>query len=283
MTKVLVTGAAGQLGRELCRQLKQAGYEVIALTKAMMNIADQRSVRHSFSHYKPDIVVNTAAYTSVDQCETELEKAYLINGIGAYYTALEAEHIGAKVLHISTDYVFSGRGTEPYKEDDPPEPGTIYGKSKKLGEELIRLTGKNHTIVRTSWVYGSGGHNFVNTMLKLADTHDQIRVVSDQFGSPTYTKDLAETVIQLFDSPPGTYHAANAGVCSWYEFAKAIMEESNRTAAVLPVSTEEYGNLTPRPAYSVLSLESIEKLGLGMRHWREALRDYLQGEGLASD
>lgn len=279
MTKVLVTGAAGQLGRELCRQLKQSGYEVIALTKAMMNISDQRSVRHSFSHYKPDIVVNTAAYTSVDQCETELDKAYLINGIGAYYTALEAEHIGARVFHVSTDYVFSGRGTEPYKEDDPPEPGTIYGKSKKLGEELIRLTGKNHTIVRTSWVYGSGGHNFVNTMLKLADTHDQVRVVSDQVGSPTYTKDLAETVIQLFDSPPGTYHAANAGVCSWYEFAKAIMEESGRTTAVLPVSTEEYGNLTPRPAYSVLSLESIEKLGISMRHWRDALRDYLQEEG----
>ncbi|KXZ16988.1 dTDP-4-dehydrorhamnose reductase [Bacillus nakamurai] len=279
MTKVLVTGAAGQLGRELCRQLKQAGYEVIALTKAMMNISDQRSVRHSFSHYKPDIVVNTAAYTSVDQCETELDKAYLINGIGAYYTVLEAEQIGARVIHISTDYVFSGRGTEPYKEDDPPEPGTIYGKSKKLGEELIRLTGKNHTIVRTSWVYGSGGHNFVNTMLKLADTRDQVRVVSDQIGSPTYTKDLAETVIQLFDSPPGTYHAANAGICSWYEFAKAIMEESGRKTAVLPVSTEEYGNLTPRPAYSVLSLESIEKLGLGMRHWRDALRDYLQGEG----
>ncbi|MCP6680849.1 dTDP-4-dehydrorhamnose reductase [Bacillus nakamurai] len=279
MTKVLVTGAAGQLGRELCRQLKQAGYEVIALTKAMMNISDQRSVRHSFSHYKPDIVVNTAAYTSVDQCETELDKAYLINGIGAYYTALEAEQIGARVIHISTDYVFSGRGAEPYKEDDPPEPGTIYGKSKKLGEELIRLTGKNHTIVRTSWVYGSGGHNFVNTMLKLTDTRDQVRVVSDQIGSPTYTKDLAETVIQLFDSPPGTYHAANAGICSWYEFAKAIMEESGRKTAVLPVSTEEYGNLTPRPAYSVLSLESIEKLGLDMRHWRDALRDYLQGEG----
>ncbi|MCC9022772.1 dTDP-4-dehydrorhamnose reductase [Bacillus nakamurai] len=279
MTKVLVTGAAGQLGRELCRRLKRAGYEVIALTKAMMNISDQRSVRHSFSHYKPDIVVNTAAYTSVDQCETELDKAYSINGIGAYYTVLEAEQIGARVIHISTDYVFSGRGTEPYKEDDPPEPGTIYGKSKKLGEELIRLTGKNHTIVRTSWVYGSGGHNFVNTMLKLADTRDQVRVVSDQIGSPTYTKDLAETVIQLFDSPPGTYHAANAGVCSWYEFAKAIMEESGRTTAVLPVSTEEYGNLTPRPAYSVLSLESIEKLGLSMRHWRDALRDYLQGEG----
>jgi dTDP-4-dehydrorhamnose reductase len=116
-------------------------------------------------------------------------------------------------------------------------------------------------------------------MLRLADTRDQVRVVSDQIGSPTYTKDLAETVIQLFDSPPGTYHAANAGVCSWYEFAKAIMEESGRKTAVLPVSTEEYGNLTPRPAYSVLSLESIEKLGLGMRHWRDALRDYLQGEG----
>lgn len=138
MTKVLVTGAAGQLGRELCRQLKREGYEVIALTKAMMNISDQRSVRHSFSHYKPDIVVNTAAYTSVDKCETELDKAYLINGIGAYYAALEAENTGAKFIHISTDYVFSGKGTRPYETDDPADPGTIYGKSKKLGEELDR-------------------------------------------------------------------------------------------------------------------------------------------------
>ncbi|BCT29934.1 hypothetical protein BVAD3_36080 [Bacillus velezensis] len=128
-------------------------------------------------------------------------------------------------------------------------------------------------------MYGSGGHNFVNTMLKLADTHDQVRVVSDQVGAPTYTKDLAETVIGLFDRPPGLYHAANSGVCSWYEFAKAIFEESGRTAAVLPVTTEEYGNETPRPAYSVLSLESIERQGLGMRHWREALQDYLQREG----
>ncbi|MCZ4247579.1 dTDP-4-dehydrorhamnose reductase [Bacillus amyloliquefaciens] len=279
MTKVLVTGAAGQLGRELCRRLKREGYEVIALTKAMMNISDQQSVRHSFSHYKPDIVVNTAAYTSVDKCETELDKAYLINGIGAYYTSLEAENTGARFIHISTDYVFSGKGTRPYQTDDPADPGTIYGKSKKLGEELIRLTGKNHTIIRTSWVYGSGGNNFVNTMLKLADTHDQVRVVNDQVGAPTYTKDLAETVIGLFDRPPGTYHAANSGVCSWYEFAKAIFEESGRTADVLPVTTEEYGNKTPRPAYSVLSLESIERQGLGMRHWRDALRDYLQREG----
>ncbi|MGW8459043.1 dTDP-4-dehydrorhamnose reductase [Bacillus atrophaeus] len=276
MTKVLVTGAGGQLGRELCRQLKQAGYEVIALTKSMMNIADHRSVRHSFRHYRPDIVVNTAAFTSVDKCETELEKAYLINGIGAYYTALEAEGIGAAYFHISTDYVFNGKGTSPYKEDDTSEPSTIYGKSKKLGEELIRLADKGSTIIRTSWVYGSRGHNFVNTMLQLAETKDELRVVNDQIGSPTYTKDLAEAVITLFGHPPGMYHVSNSGMCSWYEFAAAIMEESGLDTTILPVSTKEYGNLTPRPAYSVLSHQAINERGIRPRHWRDALRDYLQ-------
>lgn len=283
MTKVLVTGAGGQLGLELCRQLKQAGYEVIALTKKMMNIADQRSVRHSFGHYQPDIVVNSAAFTSVDQCEKELDKAYLINGIGAYYTALESTRIGAQYVHISTDYVFNGKGTQPYREDDPLDPKTIYGKSKRLGEELIRLTTKDSTIIRTSWVYGHGGSNFVETMLKLAETKQELRVVSDQIGSPTYTKDLAEAVIKLFSHPPGIYHVSNSGICSWYEFATAIMEESGLETAILSVTTEEYGNKTPRPAYSVLSHRAIEEAGIRPRHWREALREYLQGRSSACD
>ncbi|MGF7534600.1 dTDP-4-dehydrorhamnose reductase [Bacillus mexicanus] len=283
MTKVLVTGAGGQLGLELCRQLKQAGYEVIALTKKMMNIADKRSVRHSFDHYQPDIVVNTAAFTSVDKCETELDKAYLINGISAYYTALEAARIGAQYVYISTDYVFDGKGTQPYKEDDPLDPKTIYGKSKKLGEELIRLATKDSTIIRMSWMYGHGGSNFVQTMLKLAETKHELQVVNDQIGSPTYTKDAAEAVIKLFSHPPGIYHVSNSGMCSWYEFAKAIMEESGLSTVILPVTTEEYGNKTPRPAYSVLSHQAIEAAGIRPRHWREALREYVQERSSARD
>lgn len=283
LTKVLVTGAGGQLGLELCRQLKQAGYEVIALTKQMMNIADQRSVRHSFGHYQPDIVVNTAAFTSVDKCETELDKAYLINGVGAYYTALESSRIGAQYVHISTDYVFDGKGTQPYREDGHLDPNTIYGKSKKLGEELIQLARTDSTIIRTSWVYGKSGSNFVHTMLKLAETKQELRVVNDQIGSPTYTKDLAEAIIKLFSHPPGIYHISNSGICSWYEFAKAIMEESGLNTTITPVTTEEYGNSTPRPAYSVLSHRAIEEAGIRPRHWREALREFLQERSSARD
>lgn len=283
LTKVLVTGAGGQLGLELCRQLKQAGYEVIALTKQMMNIGDQRSVRHSFGHYQPDIVVNTAAFTSVDKCETELDKAYLINGVGAYYTALESSRIGAQYVHISTDYVFDGKGTQPYREDGHLDPNTIYGKSKKLGEELIQLARTDSTIIRTSWVYGQSGSNFVHTMLKLAETKQELRVVNDQIGSPTYTKDLAEAVIKLFSHPPGIYHVSNSGICSWYEFAKAIMEESGLNTTITPVTTEEYGNPTPRPAYSVLSHRAIEEAGICPRHWREALREFLQERSSARD
>ncbi|WP_353854282.1 dTDP-4-dehydrorhamnose reductase [Bacillus sp. Bos-x628] len=277
--KVLITGAGGQLGKELSKQLKEKDMSVISLTRSMLNITDQQAVRHAMRHYRPDIVVSAAAYTSVDQCETETEKAYLVNGIGAYYTALEAKQVGADVLHVSTDYVFDGQKGAPYQVDDQADPQTIYGKSKKLGEELIRLVSDEVKIIRTSWLYGHGGHNFVNTILRLAETKDHVRVVNDQFGSPTYTKDVAEALIHLFDQASGIYHVSNRESCSWFEFAKEIVARSGRSTTIEPISTEEYGFQTPRPAYSVLDLQAIEATGWQPRHWKEALQEYLQKEG----
>ncbi|MFS0654013.1 dTDP-4-dehydrorhamnose reductase [Bacillus sp. 179-C3.3 HS] len=277
--KVLITGAGGQLGKELCKRLKEKDFTVIALTRSMLNIADQQAVRHAMKHFCPDIVVSAAAYTSVDQCEAETEKAYLVNGIGAYYTALEAKHIGADVLHVSTDYVFDGQANVPYEVDAQADPQTIYGKSKKLGEELVRLVSDEVKIIRTSWLYGHGGHNFVNTIIRLAETKDHLRIVNDQVGSPTYTKDVAEALIHLLDQPAGIYHVSNRGSCSWFEFATEIVERSGLTTTIEPISTAEYGFQTPRPPYSVLDLQAIEATGWKPRQWKDALHDYLQVEG----
>ncbi|MDM5299808.1 dTDP-4-dehydrorhamnose reductase [Bacillus pumilus] len=277
--KVLITGAGGQLGKELSKQLNEKKINVIALTRSMLNIADQQAVRHAMKHFRPDIVVSAAAYTSVDQCETETEKAYLVNGIGAYYTTLEAKHVGADVIHVSTDYVFDGQADSPYQVDAQVDPQTIYGKSKKLGEELVCLVSDEVKIIRTSWLYGHGGHNFVNTIIRLAETKDHLRIVNDQIGSPTYTKDVAEALIHLFDQKAGIYHVSNRESCSWYEFATEIVMQSGLSTTIEPISTEEYGFQTPRPAYSVLDLQAIEATGWKPRHWKDALHDYLQKEG----
>ncbi|PRS79211.1 dTDP-4-dehydrorhamnose reductase [Bacillus sp. GBSW2] len=277
--KVLITGAGGQLGKELSRQLKEKDITVIALTRSMLNIADQQAVRHAMRHFQPDIVVSAAAYTSVDQCETETEKAYLVNGIGAYYTALEAKNVGADVLHVSTDYVFDGQADSPYQVDAQADPQTIYGKSKKLGEELIHLVSDEVKIIRTSWLYGHEGHNFVNTILRLAETKDHLRIVNDQVGSPTYTKDVAEAIIHLFDQKAGIYHVSNRDSCSWFDFASEIVAKSGLSTTIEPISTEEYGFQTSRPAYSVLDLQAIEATGWQPRHWKDALHEYLQKEG----
>jgi dTDP-4-dehydrorhamnose reductase len=226
----------------------------------------------------PDAVVHCAAYTKVDQAESEPDEAYRVNAYGTRNAALAAEEVGAKFVYVSTDYVFDGRADKPYREYDRTDPQTVYGRSKLAGEQLVQSLSSRYFIVRTSWVYGKYGANFVKTMLKLAEDRDRLKVVHDQVGSPTYTLDLARFLLELVRTDYfGIYHASNSGICSWYEFAKAIFEERGLNVQVEPCTTEEFPRPAPRPAWSVLDQGAIRAHGFKpIRPWREALRSFLQ-------
>jgi dTDP-4-dehydrorhamnose reductase len=281
--KIVITGAAGQLGKELTQLFEARNYDVFPFDKKQLDITNQASIKQILEDIKPDFLINTAAFTQVDTCETEIEKAYFINGIGPYYLACEAKVNQVKFFHISTDYVFNGEKTEPYLEEDHLNPKTIYGKSKDIGETLALAANKNTTIIRTSWLYGHDGKNFVKTIKKLAHQAKEIRVVCDQFGSPTYTKDLAVAIEKLLLKPHGIYHVTNTGSCSWYEFAKEIVTTLHAPTSVIPVSTEEYGLQTPRPKYTVLSHKKLNSTGIFLRNWKEGLYEFLKKEADRSE
>ncbi|MGG3888391.1 dTDP-4-dehydrorhamnose reductase [Metabacillus fastidiosus] len=276
--KVLITGAGGQLGRELVKVFSEAGYCVFPFKKEHLDITNQQDIKLVFKLITPDIVINAAAYTNVDECETEVEKAFHINGLGPYYLAKEARVWKVSFYHISTDYVFCGNKASPYDEYDHAQPKTVYGKSKRLGEELVLKTYENSSIIRTSWLYGSIGEDFVKTMLKLSEEKSELKVVSDQLGSPTYTKDLAKTILKLINKPYKIYHVTNSGSCTWHDFAKEIFLISDRKTIIKPVTTLEYGSKVSRPNYSVLSHQELNKVGIKMRCWKEAIREYLKEE-----
>ncbi|CAM3130258.1 dTDP-4-dehydrorhamnose reductase [Sporolactobacillus spathodeae] len=245
LNKVLVTGAQGQLGRELTLMLQSKGYKTFGLGHAELDITNLAQVRDVFQTIKPDVICHTAAYTAVDKAESDREGAFLVNAYGTRNVAIAAEEIGAKLVYVSTDYVFNGEKEGSYSEFDMPCPLGVYGQSKYAGEQFVHDFHSRYFIARTSWVYGKYGNNFVKTMLKLAETHDQINVVNDQRGCPTYTYDLAEKIIELFETDKyGTYHISNSGNCTWYEFAKAIFEIKGIHIQVNPCTTEEF----PRPA-----------------------------------
>ncbi|WP_340598673.1 dTDP-4-dehydrorhamnose reductase [Priestia megaterium] len=275
---ILITGADGQLGKELVRIFHENGDSVQPYNKQQLDITDFNRIKVLLSKEKPDLIINAAAYTKVDLCEERLGEAYLINAIGPYYLAREAKEKDIKLFHISTDYVFSGNRLIPYKEEDITEPQTIYGKSKRLGEELVLNICKDATIVRTSWLYGYGGENFVNTIIKMSDNLEQIRVVDDQHGCPTYTKDLGIAIKHLIEKPPGIYHVTNSGNCSWYEFAIEIIKILKKPTKIIPISTKEYGMKTPRPFYSVLSNKKLSDNQIALRNWKEGLFEYLKRE-----
>jgi len=275
--RVLVTGAGGQLGRELCA-MAGGSAEVIGLERSALDVTDLARCREAVGAYRPDAVIHAAAYTAVDRAEVEPDEAFRVNAAGTRNMALAAREGRAKFCYISTDYVFDGRAAAPYNEYDAPNPLNVYGKSKLAGERLAQSLTDRWFVVRTSWVYGAHGANFVKTMLRLGAERGWVQVVADQTGSPTWAKDLAVFLLALVSTEAyGIYHAANAGHCSWYEFAKAIFEEKGMPVEVVPCTTEEFPRPARRPAYSVLDGAAVRYNGLpAMRHWREALREFLR-------
>lgn len=283
MTKILLTGITGQVGQELEQTLTSVG-EVIGVGRQEFDLSQPAQIKQKIAEIKPNVIVNAAAYTAVDKSESEAELATAINGKAPKAIAQAAQDIGASLLHISTDYVFNGQNHTPYLETDKTDPLGVYGKSKLLGEIGVRDCDR-HIILRTAWVYGSKGRgNFVKTMLRLGKDREELKVVADQVGSPSWSYDIALTITQLVDKSlndsniRGTYHYTNSGVCSWYDFAVAIFAEAKQLGfplaieRVLPITTADYPTPTQRPAYSVLSkVKIIKTLGVYPPHWRESL------------
>lgn len=272
--KVLVTGANGQLGLELKELLPRKGHEVVALARKDLDISDADAVQRTMDEHVPDMVVNAAAYTNVDGCETETELSYAVNALGPRNLAQSCERRGAELLHVSTNYVFDGRSERPYEPFDSPTPVSAYGRTKLAGEEYVKHLSSRWYIVRTAGVYGEG-HNFVRTMLRVGRERDSLKVKDDEYGSPTYAKDLAGGIAGIVEAGLyGLYHVTNSGACSWYEFAEEIFDLAGVEVEVTPVPGSEYPLPAERPANGVLSSLGSPEL----RHWREALAEYLERE-----
>ena len=282
--KMLITGASGQLGREIIDVTQSKGCRVQAPPEDDLDITDIDKIDHMIAHHRPDLVINTAAYTQVDKAETEEALAFEVNKTGCTNLARMCAEHKIPLVHISTDYVFDGEKGSPYLETDPIAPLGVYGRSKAEGESEIRSILKEHIILRTSWLYGFYGNNFVKTMLNLATSKKVVQVVADQFGSPTNAADLARAILtvarHLKKSPDahwGTYHYCGLGVITWYAFAEKIMELTreiggNPTASVEPVTTAEYPTPTKRPAYSALDCDRIyRQFNISPQPWQKSL------------
>jgi len=279
--KILITGYKGMLGSDLVNILKNENQHELVLTDIEeLDITNLEEVKEIFNQEKPEAVINAAAYTDVDGCETNRELAFNVNSIGPKNLAIASNEIGAKFLHISTDYVFSGKSTRPYNEEDETDPQSYYGETKLKAEEFIKKNMEKYFIVRTAWLYGINGKNFVKTMLDLAKINSEITVVNDQRGSPTCTVDLAYCISELVKTGKyGAYHVTNSGECTWYDFAKNIFELANVDVKVKAVTTDEYPTLAKRPEYSVLSHEKWNKMGFKpLRSYEDALRSYMKLE-----
>lgn len=282
--KVLVTGAKGMLGRDLTPILEKDGHEVIPTDIEELDITRFDSLFQMTKDIHPDVVVNCAAYTNVDKAEEEPEKAFRINGLGVRNLALVCRDLDIELCHVSTDYVFDGTKKEPYKPDDPPNPINTYGKSKLAGENAVRERLKKFYIVRTSWLYGKYGKNFVSTILDLAKTRKELKVVDDQRGSPTWTVSLSRVIESLIQTQMyGIYHATDKtdkGI-SWYEFAREISLLSSLQTKVIRTSTSEFPCLAKRPENSVLDLAAIESvLNKSLPSWRESLLGFLKARAI---
>lgn len=282
--RLLVTGATGQLGFEVARAFARSGHEVIAPTPQELDFMDPRHVATSARKHQADWVINCAAYTQVDQAESEPERASTINRDSAGQLAAAVAGYGGRMLHVSTDFIFDGSQRRPYRETDTPNPLGVYGQSKLAGERAVLAALPAATVLRTAWVYGAHGHNFVKTMLRVAAEGKPLRVVDDQLGSPTWTTDIVAAITALVEKDAdGVFHYTNAGETSWCGFAAAILDEAARagfdirTDTVTPIPTTEYPTPATRPAYSVLDTEKIQScLSLPIPPWRDSLKNMLK-------
>lgn len=275
--KVLVTGVKGQLGYDVVNELEKREIEAVGVDIQEMDITDEASVSSVIRQVAPDAVIHCAAYTAVDAAEENEALCRRVNAEGTRNIAQICKELDIKMIYISTDYVFSGQGERPWEPEDQRAPQSVYGQTKYEGELAVQELLDKYFIVRIAWVFGVNGKNFVKTMLKLSETHDTITVVDDQFGSPTYTYDLARLLVDMVQTEKyGIYHATNEGICSWHEFACAIFKEAGIPMTVKPVSTAEYGAKASRPANSRMSKDKLEEKGFErLPAWQDALKRYL--------
>lgn len=276
--RILVTGASGQLGYDVERELERRGIEHLGTSSRELDITDREAVERLMAAYRPDAAIHCAAYTKVDLAEDEPERCWAVNADGTRNMAAACRKTGAKLLYISTDYVFPGAGERSYETGDPTGPVNTYGRSKLAGELAVQSLLEKYFIVRISWVFGKNGNNFVKTMLRLAETKAELSVVCDQIGSPTYTADLAPLLCDMVQTERyGVYHATNEGTCAWSEFAEAIFELAGRQVTVYPIPTSAYPTRAVRPLNSRMSKECLPSNGFQeLPEWKNALARYLK-------
>jgi dTDP-4-dehydrorhamnose reductase len=276
--RVLLTGARGMLGTDLSALIRER-HELHPIDIEEVDITDGPATMALIEKIRPDAIIHTAAYTDVDGCESHVDQAFQVNGEGTRHVAEGAHRSGASMLYVSTDYVFDGKSASPYRVEDEPRPMSVYGKSKLRGEVYTRELAAQHYIVRTGWLYGEHGANFVEKVIGLARDRPRLEIVDDQVGSPTYSKDLAPALLRLVESGRfGTYHVTNDGSCSWFEFARHILDLAGiEDIEVVPTTSERLARPAPRPPYSVLDNSAWrEVFGSGLRHWREAIEEYVR-------
>jgi len=275
MSKILVFGGKGQLGQSL-QAVAEDDKRLIFLSSTVADICNTEQLTALFTSYQPDVAINCAAYTAVDKAEHEIEKAQLLNAQAPAILAKLCKQYNVELIHISTDFVFAGDKTGWLTEMDATEPTGVYGQSKLDGERAIQRIWDKHFIIRTSWLYAEYGNNFVKTMIRLANEKEQLNVVADQVGSPTYAVDLAKVILKIIDFPDrayGVYHYSNEGVASWYDFAHSIFELGNQLIALSPIPTAAFPTAAKRPAYSVLDKSKIkEQFNIQIPHWRDSLK-----------
>lgn len=276
--KVLVTGSNGQLGHDVIKEFNNRNIICKGVDKETLDITNEKDLKKYIERYNPDVVIHCAAYTAVDLAEDDKDTCYRVNVLGTKYISEVCRKINAKLIYISTDYVFDGNGIIPFEVTDDLNPINYYGKTKYEGEKFVISNVKKHYILRISWVFGINGNNFVKTMIKLSELKDSITVIDDQIGSPTSTKDLSKLIFDMAKSEHyGTYHATNEGYCSWYEFAKEIFNIMNINVKILPTTTKEYLTKANRPLNSRLSKKSLDAVGFKrLPSWQDSLKQYLQ-------